>query len=322
MKQLKECRVLVTANSYGKFNPELKTELERQVKEVIYNKTGKPLSSQQVADFLPGIDGYIAGLDEIDKQALNAADTLKVIARYGVGIDKVDLDAASDRGIVVTNTPGANSASVAELALGMILTLARQVPFAVKALQKGEWPRLPGWTLEDKIIGIIGLGAIGKHLAQRLATFNCHLIAHDPYADKTFAEKYNITLVDLPSLIANSDIISLHVPVLDETRGMVNEKFISGMKKGSILINTSRGELVDEKALIEGLQSGHLRGAGLDAFNKEPPDTDNPLLSMSQVICTPHLGAQTDGATNNMGKIALDECLRVLQGEKPLYQVN
>ncbi len=322
MKQLNECRVLVTANSYGKFNPSLKIELENQVKEVIYNKTGKPLSSQQVADFLPGIDGYIAGLDDIDKKALLAADTLKVIARYGVGIDKVDLQAASEKGIIVTNTPGANSASVAELALSMILTLARKVPYAVKALQNGEWPRLPGWTLEDKTIGIIGLGAIGKHLVKRLSAFNCHLMAYDPYADHIFAQKYDITLVDLPSLIANSDVISLHVPVLDETRGMVNEKFISEMKNGSILINTSRGELVDEKALIEGLQSGHLRGAGLDAFNKEPPDTDNPLLSMSQVICTPHLGAQTDGATNNMGRMALDECLRVLQGEKPLYQVN
>jgi D-3-phosphoglycerate dehydrogenase len=322
MKKLKDCRILVSANSYGKFNPDLKTELESQVKEVIYNTTGKPLSSQQVADFLPGIDGYIAGLDNIDRQALEKADALKVIARYGVGFDQVDLQAATEKGIIVTNTPGANSASVAELALCMILMLARQVPVAAQALKQGQWPRIPGLTLENKTIGIIGLGAIGKHLAKRLSSFDCHILAFDPVFDKAFAKKYDVTMVSLENLIASSDVISLHVPVLKATRGMVNEAFISSMKEGSFLINTSRGEIVDEKALIAGLQSRHLRGAGLDAFSKEPPDTYNPLLSMPQVICTPHLGAQTDGATNNMGRMALDECLRILQGKEPRFQVN
>jgi D-3-phosphoglycerate dehydrogenase len=322
MKKLKECRILVSANSYGKFNPDLKTDLERQVKEVIYNKTGKPLSSQQVAELLPGIDGYIAGLDEINHQALQAADTLKVIARYGVGVDQVDLEAASKKGIIVTNTPGANSASVAELALCLILMLARQVPVATQALKQGQWPRLHGLTLENKTIGIIGLGAIGKHLARRLSSFDGHLLAFDPIIDEAFIQKYNIKMVSLENLIPSSDFISLHVPVLEATRSMVNETFISAMKKGAFIINTSRGEIVDEGALIEGLKSGHLGGAGLDAFSKEPPDTDNPLLSLPQVICTPHLGAQSDGATNNMGRMALNECLRVLQGKNPRYQVH
>jgi D-3-phosphoglycerate dehydrogenase / 2-oxoglutarate reductase len=133
---------------------------------------------------------------------------------------------------------------------------------------------------------------------------------------------HNIELVPLEELISQSDFISLHLPVLPETRGMVNDAFIQSMKKGAFLINTSRGELIDEDALVRGLASGHLQGAGLDAFIKEPPDIDNPLLAFPQVICTPHLGAQTDGATNNMGRMALDECLRVLRGEEPHYQVN
>ncbi len=322
MKELKDCRILVTANSYGKFTPALKTDLEQQVKQVIYNKTGKPLSSQQVAEMLPRMDGYIAGLDQIDRQALAAADNLKIIARYGVGIDKVDLAAAKEKGIIVSNTPGANSASVAELALTMILMLARQIPTAVQAIKNGGWPRLPGLSLEEKTIGIIGLGAIGKHLAKRLAAFGCELMAYDPFADELFAQNHDVTLVPIDQLISNADFISLHVPVLPETLGMVNDEFIQSMKKDSFLINTSRGELVDENALLKGLKSGHIRGAGLDAFTQEPPDVRNPLLSMPQVICTPHLGAQTDGATNNMGRMALDECLRVLRGEKPLYQVN
>lgn len=322
MKPLQECRVFVSANSYGKFNPGLKTKLEDLVGEVVYNTTGKPLSSEQVRDMLPGMDGYIAGLDQIDAQALQAADSLKVIARYGVGVDQVDLAAAAEKGIVVSNTPGANSASVAELALGMLLMLARHIPLATRAIQKGEWPRLPGLTLEGKTVGILGLGAIGKQLAKRLAGFDCQILAYDPYADEDFARQHNVRLVALDELVAQSDFLSLHLPVLPETRGLVNEAFIKSMKRGSFLINTSRGELIDEAALVEGLESGHLRGAGLDAFIKEPPDPDNPLLSLPQVICTPHLGAQSDGATNNMGRMALDECIRVLQGEKPLYQVN
>ena len=162
---LKECRLLVTPTSYGKNDPRLKSELEDLVGEVIYNPTGKPLSSAELAALLPGVDGYIAGLDVIDRAALQTADRLKVISRYGVGVDNVDIPAAREKGIVVTNTPGANAVSVAELALGLILALARQIPVAVESVHQGKWPRLSGVSLEGKTIGILGLGAIGKQLA-------------------------------------------------------------------------------------------------------------------------------------------------------------
>jgi D-3-phosphoglycerate dehydrogenase / 2-oxoglutarate reductase len=319
---LKKFRVLVTPNSFGKYNPKLKLNLENRVGSVIYNTTGKPLSSAQLAELLPNVHGFIAGLDTIDRNALQAADSLKIIARYGVGVDRVDLKATRDKGIIVSNTPGANAASVAELALGMILMLARQIPTAQKLLQEGEWPRMPGVTLKDKVIGIIGLGAIGKQLAKRLSAFESNLIAYDPYPDINFSKQYHIDLISLDALISKSDFISLHVPVLPETREMVNDAFITKMKKGSYLINTSRGEIVDEPALLKGLESGRIHGAALDAFKTEPPNRDNPLLSHTRVICTPHLGAQTDGSTNTMGEMALNECLRVLAGGKPEYQVN
>lgn len=322
MNALKDYRVLVTPNSFGKHNQALKQELEALVGEVVFNTTGKPLSSAQVQSLLPGIDGYIAGLDQIDAQALQSADSLKVIVRYGTGVDQIDLHTASAKGIIVSNTPGANAASVAELALGLLLMLVRQIPTATSAIKRGEWPRLPGMTLEGKTVGIIGLGAIGKHFAQRLSGFDCHIIAHDPFADIDFARQHNIELVSTAELLSRSDFISLHCPVLPETLGLVNNEFIQSMKQGAFLINTSRGEIVDEPALIRGLESGHIRGAALDAFAQEPPDVNNPLLALPKVICTPHLGAQTDGATNNMGQMALDECLRVLRGEKPFYQVN
>ena len=318
---LKDCRLLVTPTSYGKNDARLKTELEAQVGEVIYNPTGKPLTSTEVAQLLPGIDGYIAGLDGIDANALKTADRLKVIARYGVGVDNVDLDAAREKGIVVTNTPGANSVSVAELALGLMLALARQIPEAVDAVHQGKFPRYTGVSLEGKTIGILGLGAIGKQLARRLSGFDCKIVAYDPYVDTAFAKDNHIEIAAMDEVIKQADFVSLHLPLLPETRGIVNDTFLSKMKKGSFLINTSRGEVVDEDALLRALQSGHLKGAGLDAFAVEPPDPKNPLLALPQVIATPHLGAQTDGATSNMGWFAMRDCLAVLKNEKPTFRV-
>ena len=318
---LKECRLLVTPTSYGKNDTRLKTELEALVGEVIYNPTGKPLKSAQVAALIHGIDGYIAGLDEIDASALSEADQLKVIARYGVGVDSVDLAAARERGIIVTNTPGANSSSVAELAIGLMLALARQIPEAVDAVHQGKWPRYSGISLEGKTIGILGLGAIGKLLARRLAGFDCRIIAFDPFADPAFAKDHQVELATMKAVIEQADFISLHLPLLPETRNLVNDDFLSKMKRGSFLINTSRGEVVDEVALLKAIQRGHLKGAGLDAFTVEPPDPRNPLLNLPQVIATPHLGAQTDGATSNMGWFAMRDCLAVLKGEAPTYRV-
>lgn len=319
---LKDCRLLVTPTSYGKNDSRLKTELEAQVGEVIYNPTGKPLTSAEVAKLLPGIDGYIAGLDGIDGNALMSADRLKVISRYGVGVDNVDLDVAREKGIVVTNTPGANSVSVAELALGLMLALSRQIPEAVEAVHQGKWPRYSGVSLEGKTVGILGLGAIGKQLARRLSGFDCKIVAYDPFADAAFVKDNHIELASMDEVIAQADFLSLHLPLLPETRGIVNESFLNKMKKGSFLVNTSRGEAIDEDALLKALQSGHLKGAGLDAFVVEPPDPGNPLLALPQVIATPHLGAQTDGATSNMGWLAMRDCLAVLKGEKPVYQVS
>ncbi len=318
---LKHCRLLVTPTSYGKNDARLKTELEMQVGEVIYNPTGKPLTSAEVGQLLPGIDGYIAGLDGIDANALKSADKLKVIARYGVGVDNVDLAEAQKKGIVVTNTPGANSVSVAELALGLILALARQIPEAVEAVHQGKWPRYSGTSLEGKTIGILGLGAIGKQFARRLSGFDCKIMAFDPFADALFAKDNHIELAPLDDVRAKSDFLSLHLPLLPETRGIVNGNFLSKMKKGSFLINTSRGEVVDEDALLHAIQSGHIKGAGLDAFITEPPDPMNQLLTLPQVIATPHLGAQTDGATSNMGWLAMRDCLAVLKNDKATFRV-
>ena len=318
---LKKSCVLVTPTSYGRNDPRLKTKLEESVGKVIYNPIGKPLTSEDVARLLPGVDGFIAGLDIIDAAALQNADQLKVIARYGVGYERVDLEAAKNKNIIVTNTPGANSVSVAELAIGLMLALLRHIPEAVEAVHQGAWKRFSGTSLEGKTIGILGLGAIGKKLACRLVGFDCRILAYDPFADAEYAKANRIELIDLEALLSQSDIVSLHLPVLKETIGLVNADFLSKMKEGSFLINTARGELVNEEDLLEALKSGQLKGTGLDAFQEEPLDPANPLLALPQVITTPHLGAQTDGATSNMGWMALEECLAVLRGDEPKYRI-
>jgi D-3-phosphoglycerate dehydrogenase len=318
---LRQCHLLVTPTSYGKNDSRLRSELEAVVGEVTYNPTGKPLTSAEVADLLPGVDGYIAGLDAIDAVALKSADRLKVIARYGVGVDNVDLQAAHARGIVVTNTPGANSVSVAELALALMLALARQIPEAVQAVHEGKWPRYAGLSLEGKVIGLVGLGAIGRQLARRLTGFDCTLIAHDPVVEARVAKDLGVELMGLNEVLHQADFVSLHLPLLPDTRGLVNDAFLQEMKNGAYLINTARGEIVDEAALLRALQSGRLKGAGLDAFSAEPPNPANPLLRLAQVVATPHLGAMTDGATSNMGWMAMRDCLAVLGNEEPAHPV-
>lgn len=320
-KKLKDCHVLVTPTSFGRDDAELINYLESRVGRVTYNQTGEPLPVKSLLEMLPGVDGYIAGLDVINRQVLEESGQLQVIARYGVGVDNVDLDTAAEKDITVTNTPGANSASVAELAVMLILASARPVIQAASAAKSGAWPRFKGISLEGKTVGLIGLGDIGKATAVRLVNFNCQVLAFDIDPDEVFASSYGLDLLSLNEVAARSDFLSLHCSLLPATMGMVNQEFISSMKTGAVLINTARGELVDEAALLQALDAGKLSGAALDVFVKQPPDPDNPLLVHPRVIVTPHMAAHTDGATHNMGWGAVKNCLAVLEGQEPPNRV-
>ena len=322
MKPLENCHILVTATSYGQHDAGLKTELEALAGRVSYNDTGRPLSSAQLAALLPGVDGIIAGLDAIDAAALAAADSLRVVARYGVGVDNVDLNAAEARGIVVTNTPGANARSVAELAVALLLLLARPVVRAAAETRAGGWPRLPGLSLAGKTVGLVGFGAIGRQTARLLGGFDCRLLAYDPLLNEATAAALGVRAVGLDELLAASDFVSLHAPVTPATRGMVDAAFLALMKPGASLINTARGELVvvDDTATAE-IYALSLHDA-LRALAAVLPGGDNPLLALPNVIATPHMGAHTDGATTAMGRMALADCLAVLRGEEPRYRVG
>jgi len=318
---LRHCRVLVTPTTFGKQNQQLRDQLEAQVGEVVYNTLGRPLTSEELRERLPGCDGYIAGLDTIDGEALGAADRLKVIARYGVGVNNVDLRAASARGIVVANTPHANTVSVAELTLGLIIAAARSIPELDQRVRSGEWPRRVGMALQGKCVGLIGLGAIGKAVAKRLQGWEVRLLAFDPYTDPNATEALQVELVSLDGLLAQADVVSLHAPLTPATCGMINAQSLARLKPGAILVNTARGELVDEIALAQAVSSGHLRAVALDAFQQEPPAADHLLLHSAGVIALPHTGAHTDAAVEEMGWGAVEACLAVLRGEEPLHRV-
>jgi len=322
MKPLKEAKVLVTPTSYGTQDPTLKPFLEDQVGEVVYNPTGKPLSGGQLIDLLAGVDGFIAGLDQITAEVLDAAKNLQVISRYGVGYNNVDLDAARANGTIVTYTPGANAKSVAELAVGLILNLMRPIIPANQQTKNGEWPRFKGISLEGKTIGLLGLGAIGQETAKRLVGFDSKLLAFDIFEDEEFAARYGVDYLPLEEIVPQADVISLHLPVLPETTDLVNDEFLGKMKPGAVLVNTARGELIDEEALGKALASGHLKGVGLDVFKQEPPGIDHPLLAYVNVIATPHMGAHSDSSANAMGWISTRDCLAVLQGEEPKYVIK
>ena len=313
---------MVTPTSFGQDDPALRVELEKLVGQARYNPHGRPLKSGELQSLLQDVDGLIAGLDEIDAAAIEAAPGLKIIARYGVGVDRVDLRAATRLGVIVTNTPGANSVAVAELAIALLLALSRKLCPANQAVHNGQWPRLSGLGLHGKTAGLVGLGAIGREVAPRLAAFGCRVLAFDPYVSPQTAVACQASLFSLDELLRQSDFVSLHAPVTPETRGLVDAAFLGRMKPQALLINTARGELVDETALFEALQQGRLGGAGLDCFIQEPPGADHPLLSLPNVLLTPHSGSHTDEATSAMGRMALRACLAALQGQRPDYVVN
>ncbi len=315
-----DATVLVTPRSFGREEPALRDELERRVAVVRYVPSAG-MAADELIPLVADIDGWIAGLDHIDRNVLDAAKRLRVIARYGAAFDRIDVDAARERGVVVTHTPGANADAVAELTIGLIFALARQIVAADGRVRAGGWPRMKGLSVAGRCVGILGLGAVGRAVAWRARALGCRVVARDVQVDHAFADEHGIELTTADAVISQADFLCLHVPLLPETRGLVDDAFLDKMRSGTFLINAARGEVLDEDALARALESGHVRGAALDTLRNEPPPRDHPLLKAPNLILTPHMGAQTDGATMAMGRAALDDCLSALSRRTPLHPV-
>ncbi|NQT76051.1 MAG: phosphoglycerate dehydrogenase [Candidatus Omnitrophica bacterium] len=238
---------------------------------------------------------------KVTKDIIEAADRLKVIGRAGVGLDNVDLAAASKRGIIVMNTPGGNTISTAEHAMSLILALSRNIPEADISTKSGKWERkkFMGVELYDKTLGIIGLGRIGGEVAKRAKAFGMKVLVHDPFLSLDKVEELGIASVDLDAIFKESDYITVHTPLTDKTKHIINKKTIARMQKGVRIINCARGGIIDEAAVVEGIKSGKIAGAAFDVYEKEPPK-DSPLIGCENVILTPHLGASTEEAQVNV----------------------
>ena len=240
---------------------------------------------------------------KITKKVIEAAPKLKVVGRAGVGVDNVDVDAATQRGIVVMNTPGGNTISTAELTFSMLMSLARKIPQANASMKAGEWNRkaFSGIELYNKTLGVLGMGRIGTEVARRAIAFGMRVLAYDPYLALSRAKALQVELVELDELYSRSDFITVHMPMTEETRGMVNTAAFAKMKKGVRVLNCARGGIINEADLLEAIKSGQVAGAALDVYETEPLPADSPLRPLPQVIMTPHLGASTDEAQENVG---------------------
>ncbi len=260
----------------------------------------------------------------VDVDLLGTASQLKVIGRAGVGLDNVDIDAASLRGVIVMNTPGANTIATAEHTMAMLLALCRHIPHADASVRAGEWTRSKflGVQLYRKTLGVVGLGRVGAQVAQRAQAFGMTVIAFDPYISDDVARELKVTLIDLDELLPRSDFITLHTALTPETQGLLGAQTIARMKPGVRLVNCARGTLVDEAALIDALRSGHIAGAALDVFTNEPLPGDSLLRTLSNVVLTPHIAASTIEAQRDVGTQIVDQVLAALRGEDFRNAVN
>lgn len=257
------------------------------------------LSKDDLLKAVADVDAIIVRSEtQITADVLKACKKVKIVGRAGVGVDNIDVGAASKRGVIVVNVPGGNTISAAEHTVAMLLALSRNIPQANASMKQGEWKRsqFTGTELQGKVLGLIGLGRIGREVAKRLQSFGMSVLGYDPYASEEYAKNFNIQLSSLDEIYAGADYITVHVPLNEGTRHMINAKTLKKMKPGVRLINCARGGIIDEKALADAIGSGQIKGAALDVFEAEPPAKGNPLLALGNVIVTPHLGASTEEA--------------------------
>ena len=297
-----------------KGHPALK-RLEKAGLELVYGPAGERPSEEEQLKELPECIAYLAGTEKISKKVLNSSKKLKVISRNGVGIENIDIEAAEKLGIAIMTTPGANAQGVAELTMGLIFSALRSIPLQNAELKKGEWNRFKGNELQNKILGIIGTGNIGKKVIKMALCLGMRVLGYDLAPDRSFNPSSEFKYVDMEEIFQLSDIISLHVPA--QEKPLIDAKSFALMKDGIILINTARAELIDGLELLNELNSEKVRIYATDVYTQEPPNIDE-LISHPRIICTPHIGAYTEESINQAVEIAIDNILKVLG----LYEEN
>jgi D-3-phosphoglycerate dehydrogenase len=278
------------------------------------------LSEAGIIEIIPGYSGLIVrSASQVTAGIIEAGRNLRVIGRAGAGVDNIDIQAASQRGIIVVNAPGGNTISTADHTVAMLLSLSRNIPQATQSMKEGRWDRksYTGVELDGKILGVMGVGRVGLQVCARARAFGMTLMANDPFFAEEMAEQNNITLATKDEIFAEADYITLHAPLLKETHHMINDETLAKCKDGVRIVNCARGELIDDAALLRGIESGKVAGAAIDVYHEEPPAADHPLIGRDEVVCTPHLAASTAEAQE---KVARQIMASVVDGilEKPV----
>jgi D-3-phosphoglycerate dehydrogenase len=312
----------VTARIFGHLSDDSFDIFKKSGLELAKNPyRGKGLSEDELIALIGGVHGLLTGVDQVTAKVINAADELKVISKFGTGVDNIDVTAATEKGVVVTNAPGMNSDAVADMTLSLILSVARRMPFANDQVRKGNWPLIVGTEICNKTLGLIGLGEIGKRVALRAGGFNMEILAYELLPDEQFFQELGIKRVPLDRLLRESDFVSIHVPFTSETKDLIKTEQLEMMKPTAYLINTARGGIVDENALRDALQSGQIAGAAFDVF-KEEPLKEKALIELDNFIATPHISPFTKEAIENAEKLSAQNIVDVLNGQFPPFIVN
>ena len=304
-------KVLTTPRSYGKTDPEVFAMLRSAGLETVSNESGGILDRESMKTLLADCAGIIVGVDPMDAEVIAAAPRLKAIAKYGVGVDNINLEAAKARGIKVSRTVGANSEAVADYTMALILAVARKTVLIDGRCRRGDWKKITTRDVSGDSIGILGLGAIGKNVARRAQGFGMRVLAHDPFWDEAYARSNGITRAAPEEIFTQCGVISLHLPLTPGTERFIGPAELGKMRPDAILVNTARGGLIDEKALLDALEAGRIYGAGIDAFSSEPPQ-DPRWFTLDNVVLGSHCAASTVGAARNMGRMATANLIRDL----------
>lgn len=318
-------KVLITAtkSKYFAYGTEGRKLLESKGYELIYNETGKKQIPREILEtMLPDLDAAIVSADRWDEELFRKAPKLKVIAKYGVGVDNIDCEKAKEYGIKVTNAKGGNSQAVAELTVALILSVLRRVPMLDAKAKEVGWFRYMGRELHGKTVGLLGFGDIGQRVAKIVTAFGSRVIAYDPYPNMEKAKQLNVDMRSMDEVLAGSDIVSIHMPALPETKHIVNRNTFCMMRDGAYFINTARGSLVDEDALCDALDEGKLGGAAIDVFAKEPLQGHERVLHTEKLITIPHAGAETQEAYGMVSLLTAQSVIDVLEGRTPENWVN
>jgi D-3-phosphoglycerate dehydrogenase len=313
-------RILITARGF-KGTQEALDLLRQAGCELVPSSYGgvegdHDLGGDELVALLDGVDAFIAGSAFITRDVLDRSPALKVIARRGVGFERIDVEAARDHNILVTITAGANQDAVADHAFALLLAAARRIIAGHRCVSEGGWEAQTGPELPGKTMGIIGLGRIGKGVARRARGFSMHVIATDPVRDDAFAREHDVTYVSLDRLLADADVVSVNASANETTYHLIDEKALARMKPSAILVNTARGEIVDETALASALRSGKIRAAGIDVFEKEPPG-QTPLIGLPNVVLTAHTAAYSEEAGRRANLLAAEIVVNYLHGKLP-----